>query len=121
MRIRTLLIALAAGLCAASPAFADPPGAESWQHAQRGDRGGRGEGGPPPEWGHRWDQDQARDGVQQGRIRPLGDIIRDLEGRYGGRLLGQELVQNGQRPFYRIRWMTGDGRRLDLVVDAQGR
>jgi uncharacterized membrane protein YkoI len=57
--------------------------------------------------------------VRSGHLRPLGAIMGDIQHRYGGRLLGQELVDEGARTLYRIRWMTADGRRLDLVVDAQ--
>jgi uncharacterized membrane protein YkoI len=115
MNYRTLILALAAlGLCATEAAA---QGGGRWGDRDR-DRGGQ-DGGP--DLGQKWSPDQARDGVEQGRLRPLGDIIRELEGRYGGRLLGQQLAQEGPRTVYRIRWMTEDGRRLDLVVDARGR
>jgi uncharacterized membrane protein YkoI len=139
MRRRSLLLALAA-LCVSAPAaFADPGDHRHWRdraNANDGqpddrDRHPRPERGPErgsergpehgPGGGQRWSPDDARQGVREGRLRPLSSIVGELQGRYGGRLLGQELANEGPRTVYHIRWVTSDGRLLNLVVDAQSR
>jgi len=134
MRYRSFLLALAA-LSVSAPALADngDRGGRHWRDQMEAQDNGqndnqreqrredRREDRRGPDGGQRWSPDQARDGVRNGRLRPLSDIIGELQARFGGRLLGQELENEGPRTVYRIRWMTQDGRRVDLVVDAQSR
>lgn len=60
-------------------------------------------------------QDQARGGVQSGRLVPLGAVIDNIARRTPGRLLDAGLEGRN----YRIRWATTDGRRIDFIVDAE--
>lgn len=61
----------------------------------------------------------AREGVAQGEMRPLGDVLRQLREKVGGRQLDAQLVSASPNPVYEIQWLTADGRRIDFVVDAQ--
>jgi hypothetical protein len=81
---------------------------------------------PPPgyvpnslgaDWGQQ--QDQARRGVRQGRMMPLGQVMQLIKRRTPGRLLdaGLEPGPDG-RPAYRVRWAATGGRRIDFIVDA---
>jgi hypothetical protein len=64
-------------------------------------------------------QDQARAGVRQGRMIPLGRVMTGIRQTTPGRLLdaGLEPGPNG-RPAYRVRWAAAGGRRIDFIVDA---
>lgn len=100
---RTLLSALAA-LAIAAPASA--------QHGRDDDKRGnpfQGRDGFPSS---QWDQSHQERAPQ--REVPLGSVLRDLKGRYGGQHLDAQKV--GDR--YIISWITGDGRRLTIEVDA---
>ena len=73
-----------------------------------------------PAWGQSWDADQARDARQKGDIVPLKKIFRALKKEYGGYQLDAELFSKpGGGSEYRIVWMTEDGRRMTITVDAQ--
>ena len=63
-------------------------------------------------------QDEARQGVRQRRLVPLGQIIEQLRQRFPGRQLDAGLEYEGERPMYRVRWITRDGRRIDFMIDA---
>ena len=69
------------------------------------------------EWGQQ--QDQARSGVREGRMMPLGQIMQQIKRGTPGRLLdaGLEPGPDG-RPAYRVRWAAAGGRRIDFIVDA---
>ncbi len=94
--IRALIVA--AALAAALPSVAS---------AQRG----------PDSLGADWRerQDQARGGVQSGRLVPLGRVIEMIGRRTPGRVLDAGLEGRN----YRVRWATADGRRIDFIVDAE--
>jgi len=68
--------------------------------------------------GWRQQQDQAREGVRQGRLLPLPMIIAQISRRYPGRALDAGLETFAGRSVYRVRWATQDGRRIDFIVDA---
>jgi hypothetical protein len=54
-----------------------------------------------------------------GNLRPLRDIVAELEARYGGRYLGHEVVERGGRVIYVIQWLMPDGEtRRTFPVDA---
>ena len=79
--------------------------------------------GPPrqpnslgPDW--RLQQEEVRQGVRQRRLMPLAQVIEQLAVRLPGRQLDSGLEYQGDRPIYRVRWMTRDGRRVDLLIDA---
>ncbi len=69
-----------------------------------------------PDW--RLQQNEVRQGVTERRLKPLGQVIEHLRRHMGGRLLDSGLEYRSGQPIYRIRWMTRDGRRVDLLVDA---
>ena len=76
----------------------------------------RGRGGSDS---YRGEQDEAREGVRSGWA-PMGQIVRRLERSRAGRMLDAQLEQgpNG-RPVYRVIWAGADGRRSDIIIDAQ--
>ncbi|MFZ1988548.1 MAG: PepSY domain-containing protein [Alphaproteobacteria bacterium] len=66
------------------------------------------------------DHDEAREGVAEGRLIPLGEVIRIVKGRYPGELLDaslHELVPGQQ--VYRVLILMQDGRRIAVWVDAR--
>ena len=64
--------------------------------------------------------DQARNGVEEGQLVPLRDILRMLRDRFGGRQLDANLYSNGSGgAYYEIQWLTDDGQRIDFQVDAR--
>ena len=71
-------------------------------------------------WGQSLRPGEARDAGRNGDIVPLKVVFASLEQRYGGYQLDAKLfaVGNG-RSEYRIDWLTGDGRRVRIRVDAQ--
>jgi hypothetical protein len=79
---------------------------------------------PPPQHpnslGADWrlQQDEVRQGVRQRRIMPLSRVIEQLNVRSPGRQLDAGLEYQGDRPIYRVRWMTRTGRRVDYLIDA---
>lgn len=73
-----------------------------WAAGGAGERGVRGLSGP-----------QAGEDAS-GREAALPDILRSLRARYGGQHLDASRVGS----LYRISWLTEDGRRLMIEVDA---
>jgi uncharacterized membrane protein YkoI len=53
------------------------------------------------------------------RMAPLGRVIESLARRTPGRQLDAEMGYLGDRPVYRVLWLTERGRRMDIVVDAE--
>lgn len=78
---------------------------------------GRGPNSLGADW--RQQQEEARFGVNQGRLAPLGGILADIGRRTPGRLLDSGIENTGGRAVYRVRWMANDGRRIDYFVDAR--
>jgi hypothetical protein len=68
------------------------------------------------EW--REQQEEAREGVRRGQLAPFGAVIDQLRRRTPGRQLDAGLEYRGERPVYRVRWMTRGGRRIDYIVDG---
>jgi hypothetical protein len=66
----------------------------------------------------RLQQDEARQGVRAHQLMPLGRVIEQVRVRTPGRQLDTGLEYRGDRPIYRVRWMTKDGRRIDYLIDA---
>jgi uncharacterized membrane protein YkoI len=98
--MRTIRVILVAAALAAAL-----PGAAS---AQR-----RGPDSLGADW--RAQQDEARGGVQSGRLVPLSRVIEMISRRVPGRVLDAGLEGRN----YRVRWATADGRRIDFIVDAE--
>ena len=68
------------------------------------------------DWGAQ--QNQAREGVREGKYAPLGRIIREINTRDPGYQLDAGIEQEGGRAVYRVRWASSHGRRIDYIVDA---
>ncbi len=100
--IRVILVA--AALAAALPGAVLP--SVSW--AQR-----RGPDSLGADW--RAQSDQARGGVQSGRLVPLARVIDMIGRRVPGRVLDAGLEGRN----WRVRWAAADGRRIDFIVDAE--
>lgn len=96
------VLLIVAALLAAQPSLASPPAP-----------GNDSLGGD-----YRPQQDQARQGVKQGRYLPLGQVIREIGKRDPGYQLDAGLEQQGGRDVYRVRWASSNGRRKDYIVDA---
>jgi len=72
------------------------------------------------EWGDQFSPGQARDAVKQGRTVPLSKIFQSLKREYGGYQLGADLYsQESGGAVYEIDWLTDDGRKVHVTVDAQ--
>jgi len=105
----TILAMLAATGVAVGPASAQRSDHGKFQRGddrnifefQRGDRGGLGS-----QWAPQEDREQ--------REVPLSSVLRDLRAQFGGKHLDAQKVGNR----YVIAWITGDGRRLTIEVDA---
>jgi len=70
--------------------------------------------------GWRQQQNEAQQGVREGRFIPLPQVIQAIRQRVPGRQLDAGLEQGpGGRTVYRVRWASDDGRRIDFIVDAQ--
>lgn len=66
----------------------------------------------PFQRGDTWDR--PRDNRELQREVSLSDVLRDLRSKYGG----QHLDARKSGGYYMIAWMTEDGRRLNLRVNA---
>ena len=97
------VIALGLALLSAAPAYAQ----------RRGDDGGS----LGPGW--REQQDEARKGVQSGRLIPLAQVLASIAMRTPGRQLDAGLEDGPSGPVYRVRWAAEDRRRIDFLVDAR--
>lgn len=61
-----------------------------------------------------------RDTARAADIVPLREVFARLKDRYGGYQLDAELFStSGGGAEYRIEWMSGEGRRMRIVVDAR--
>lgn len=102
--LRRTLIPLMAAVLMASAAI-------SPAYAQRGrDRDQSSDN--PFQRGDSWDSPRDDRGSQ--REVSLSDVLRDLRSKYGG----QHLDARKSGGYYMIAWMTEDGRRLNLRVNA---
>ena len=71
-------------------------------------------------WGNSFSPGQARNASQNGDVKPLREVIQKLKREFGGTHLSAELfAKQGGGAEYRIDWITEDGRKLRLIVDAQ--
>ncbi|HVY88941.1 MAG TPA: hypothetical protein VG942_08745 [Hyphomonadaceae bacterium] len=122
--VRRILISalalVAATSVAAAPALAQRYGGYGFQDQDR--RGDRGHGRDRDDHNNYRDQrgndNPWNDNRQQERAPerevPLSSVLRELKERYGGQHLDAQKVGNR----YIISWVTGDGRRLTIEVDA---
>jgi len=71
-------------------------------------------------WGNSFSAGEARDASENGRIKPLREVIQSLKREFGGSYLNAELFsKEGGGAEYHIDWVTDDGRKLRLIVDAE--
>lgn len=68
---------------------------------------------------NRYTADEARNAVQSGRVLPALQVIRTVRERYSEAEVIDAELEQGARPRYIIKILTEDGRRVDIVVDAQ--
>ena len=68
-------------------------------------------------WGQQ--QGEARRGVREGGMVPMGQVTANIRRVAPGKMLdaGLEPGPDG-RPAYRVRWAAAGGRRIDFIVDA---
>ncbi len=64
------------------------------------------------------DQDQARELVEHGVIRPLRDILQQVRNQTPGDVVGIDLSRRSGRWVYGLKVLTPAGRRVELTVDA---
>jgi uncharacterized membrane protein YkoI len=110
MKRTAILSALAAvSLILPGLAHAEGRGRPPWTGRPDGDSLGA-------DW--RPQQDEARQGVRQGRMLPLESIVPRIARRAPGRMLDTGIESRGPQVVYRVRWQAADGRRIDYIVDA---
>lgn len=104
-----LLSAFIAGSAAAAPVDAGPRAHLTVQPSMlvqvQDRRGGRDRGG------------ERNEDRQQQEVRPLREIVAMIRARYGGEMVGSQLVGGG-RPTYLIRWRMPNDEYRDFQVDA---
>jgi uncharacterized membrane protein YkoI len=64
------------------------------------------------------DQDRARAALAAGEIRPLSEILAEVERRYIGRVIEVELDREDGRWVYELKLLPPSGRVYELEVDA---
>lgn len=65
------------------------------------------------------DHEAVRRAVQAGRLKPLAEILNQVEARHRGRILDVELERSADgRPVYEVKLLEDDGRRCELYLDA---
>lgn len=76
--------------------------------------------GRDQDWGNQFSPGEAREAVKEGRTVPLSKIFQSLKREYGGYQLGADLYSQGSGgAVYEIDWLTDDGRKVHVTVDAQ--
>jgi uncharacterized membrane protein YkoI len=97
---RTLLIVAALGLAGVSPADAQ------WGEPHRMHRRNRG------------DHDCARRALEEGRAKPLAEILPAVESELGGQAIEIELEHCSDRIVYEIKVLRPDGRLVEAKAEA---
>lgn len=64
------------------------------------------------------DHDEARRAVEEGRTRPLAEILNRIQPRLGGKVIGVELEREHKRYIYELKVMTPGGELREIYVDA---
>lgn len=65
------------------------------------------------------DQERARSARERGTTLPLAALLAAIERDLGGRMIDVELEDDGGRLVYEINLLLGDGRVIELEVDAR--
>lgn len=79
---------------------------------RREDRRGGGRGG------RRGDHERARAALAAGEIRPLAELLAEVERRWVGRVIEMELDRDDDRWVYEFKLLPPSGRVFDLKLDA---
>jgi uncharacterized membrane protein YkoI len=64
------------------------------------------------------DQDRARDLREQGRIKPLDEILAELAKSRPGEVVSVDLESEGGRWVYEVKILSPGGKRIDVNIDA---
>ncbi len=65
------------------------------------------------------DQDEARQAVEAGEIRPLTEILQVVGGKLPGEIVGVKLERKGSQWIYEFRVVDKTGRLFEVYVDAR--
>lgn len=92
-----------------------PAAAEDW-----GEHGKRGRWRRRHRRGHRHfhDQEVARRALQEGRARPLAEILAKAKDSIGGDVIGVELEEQDGAMVYELKALRPDGELVEIRVDA---
>jgi uncharacterized membrane protein YkoI len=71
-----------------------------------------------PAWAADNDHERARAALEAGQIRPLADILADVERRYLGRVIETELDHEDGRWVYELKLLPSTGQIYKLEMDA---
>lgn len=66
----------------------------------------------------RRDHERARAALAAGEIRPLAELLAEVERRYVGRVIETELEREGGRWVYEFKLLPPSGRVVELRLDA---
>lgn len=64
------------------------------------------------------DQEQARQAVERGEIRPLDQVLQAVQARVPGEVVDVELEREDGRWVYEIKVITASGKRQEVEIDA---
>lgn len=64
------------------------------------------------------DHNEARRAVEQGRARPLAEILNRIQLRLGGKVIGVEFERERDRYIYELKVVTPGGALREIYVDA---
>lgn len=64
------------------------------------------------------DHERARRALEEGRARPLAEILAGVRGRLGGEVIGVELESRKGRYIYEFKVISPHGRLREVYVDA---
>lgn len=116
---RTLTLFAVLGLMLAPTALAQGNDRERGSERSEWDVGRMAQG-QDQSWGNQFSPGEARDARKEGRTVPLSNIFQSLKREYGGYQLGADLYsQESGGAVYEIDWLTDDGRKVHVTVDAQ--
>lgn len=72
----------------------------------------------PAQAGDHRDHERARAALLAGEIRPLADLLAEVERRYDGRVIATELERDDGRWIYEVKLLPPSGRVFELKLDA---
>ena len=74
--------------------------------------------GGPAQADDRGDHDRARAAMEAGQIRPLAELLAEVERRYVGRVIETDLDRDDHRWTYKFKLLPPTGRVFELELDA---